>query len=54
MNVLKRTSSSYVQNMTENIILTSYSDKSYFVAGWGGYVVRIQMLSRDKLKHKVS
>ena len=32
VNVLKRTSSSYVQDMIENMVLTSYLDKSYFVA----------------------
>ena len=32
MNVLQSISSSYVQNMMENIILTSYSGKSYLVA----------------------
>ena len=31
--------------MTENKILTSYLDKSYFVAS-------IQMMSRDKLEHQ--
>ena len=46
MNVLKSTSSCYVQNMIENMILTSYLDKLYFVAS-------IQMRSRDKLKHQV-
>ena len=54
MNVLKNTSSSYVQNMIENLILMSYLDKSYLAASWGGYVTSIQMLSRDKLKHKAS
>ena len=54
MNVLKSNSWSYVQNMIENTILTSYSDKSYFVASRGGYVASIQMMSRDKLKHQVS
>ena len=53
MNVLKSTSSSYVQNMIVNIILTSYWDKSYFVASYGGYVASKQMMSRDKLKHQV-
>ena len=46
MNVSKSTSWSYVQNMTENIILTSYSDKSYFVASF-------HMVSRNKLKHQI-
>ena len=46
MNVLKSTSSSYVQNMTENIVLKSYLEKSYFVAS-------IQMMSLDKLEHQV-
>ena len=53
MNVLKSTSSSYVQNMIENVILMLYSDKSYFVASQGGYVASIQMMSRDELKHQV-
>ena len=53
MNVLKSTSCSYVQNMIENMVLTSYLDKSYFVASWGGYVASIQMMSRDKLKHQI-
>ena len=44
--MLKSTSSSYVQNMIENMILTSYLDKSYFDAS-------IQIMSRDKLKHQV-
>ena len=35
------------------MILTSYLDKSYFVASYGGYVASIQMMSRDKLKHQV-
>ena len=49
---------SHVQNMMENMILTSYLDKSYlvaswggYVASWGGYVASIQTMSRDKLKH---
>ena len=32
-NALKNISSSYVQNMIENMILTLYSDKLYFIAG---------------------
>ena len=40
--------------MIENMILTSYSDKSYFVASIGGYVTSIQMMSRDKLKYQIS
>ena len=32
MDALKITSSSYIQNMIENMILTSYLSKSYFVA----------------------
>ena len=32
VNVLQSISSSYVQNMIENMVLTSYLDKSYFVA----------------------
>ena len=50
---LKSISSSYVQNMIENMILTSYSDNSYFIAKQGGYVASIHMMSPDKLKHKV-
>ena len=38
VNVLKRTSSSYVQNMIHNMILTSCSNKSFIVASCGGYV----------------
>ena len=30
--IVKRTSLSYVQNMIEDMVLTSYLDKSYFVA----------------------
>ena len=33
--------------------LTSYLDKSYFVASRGGYVANIQAMLRDKLKHQV-
>ena len=32
VNVLKSASSSYVQNMIENVVLASYLDESYFVA----------------------
>ena len=39
--------------MIANMILTSYLDKSYFVASKGGYVASIEMMSRDKLKHQV-
>ena len=53
MNVLKSTSLSYVQNMIENMILTSYLDKSYFVASYGGFVASIQMISCNKFKHQV-
>ena len=52
MNVLKSISSSYVLNMIENMVLTSYLDKSYFVANYGEYVASIQVMSRDKLKHQ--
>ena len=52
MNVLKSSSSSYDQNMIENMILTSYADKSYILASLGGYVASMQMMSRDKLKHQ--
>ena len=31
MNVLKRTSSSYVQNIIENMILTSYLDRCFLL-----------------------
>ena len=54
LNVLKNTSFSYVQNMIENTIFTSYSDKSYLVARIGGDVANIQIISRDELKHHVS
>ena len=40
--------------MIENMIVTSYTDKSYLIARWGGYVASIQMMSHDKLKHQVS
>ena len=40
--------------MIDNMILTSYSDKSYLVASSGGNVASIQMMLRDQLKHKVS
>ena len=53
MNVLKRTSSNYVQNVIENMVLTSYLDEPYFVASLGGYVSSIQKMSRNKLKHQV-
>ena len=39
--------------MIENMVLTSYLDKSYFAASYGGYVAIIQMMSRNKLKHQV-
>ena len=43
--------------MIENMILTSYLDKSYFVASRGGclmgYVASIQTMLCDKLKHQV-
>ena len=48
MNVLKSISSRYVQNMIENMILTSYSDQSYLVTSSDGYVASIQMMSSDK------
>ena len=53
MNVLKIISSSYVQNMIENMILTSYTDKSYFVAREDEHVVNVKIMSHDKLKHQV-
>ena len=53
MNVLKSTSSRYVQNMIENMVLTAYLDKSHFVASYGGYVTSSQVMSHDKLKHQV-
>ena len=31
MNVLKSTSSSYVQNMIENMVLTSYLDRCFLL-----------------------
>ena len=54
VNMLKRTSLSYVQNMIENMILTSYSDKPYLVASWGRHVARTQIMSHGKLKHQIS
>ena len=48
-----RENPNYVQNMIENMILTSCSHKSYLVACLDGYVPSIQMMSRDKLKHQV-
>ena len=53
MNVLKTINWSYIQNMIENMILTSYSGNSYFVASLGEYVASIQMISQDKLKFQV-
>ena len=50
---MKSTSSNYVQNVIENMVLTSCLDKPYFVASLGGYVARIQMMSRNKLKQQV-
>ena len=35
--------------MKEKMVLTSYLDKSYFVARKGKYVASIQMMSRDTL-----
>ena len=52
MNMVKSTSSNCLQNMIENMILTSYSDKSYLVASLNGYVASIQMMSHDTLKHQ--
>ena len=52
MNVLKSTSSIYVQNMIENMVLMSFLDKLYFVARQGGYVANIQIMSSDKFKHQ--
>ena len=46
VNILKSTSSSFVRNVIENMVLTSFLDKSYFVAS-------IQVMSRDKSKHQV-
>ena len=37
--------------MIENMTLTSYSDKSYFVASSSGYVASFQIMSGNKLKH---
>ena len=51
--MLKSTSSSYIQNMIENMVLTPYLDKSYFAASQGEYVASIQMMSHNKLKHHV-
>ena len=39
-------------NMIENNTLTSYLDKSYLVASWGGYVASTQMMSSDKVKYQ--
>ena len=40
--------------MIESMILTSYSDESYFVPSGEEYVARIQIMLRNKLKHQVS
>ena len=45
VNIMKSISSSYVQNMIENMILTPYPDK-FFIAS-------IQMMLCDKLNHQV-
>ena len=39
--------------MIENMSLTPYLDKPYFVASKREYVASIQMMSGDKLKHQV-
>ena len=39
--------------MIENMILTSYSDMSYFVASSDEYDASIQMMSSEKLKLQV-
>ena len=39
--------------MIENMVLTSYLDKSYFVTSEDGYVTSIQVMSHDKSKHQV-
>ena len=44
----------YVKNVIENIILTSYADKSKLVASLDGYVASSRMVSCDKLKQQVS
>ena len=49
MNVLKSISSSYVQNMIENMVLKSYLDKSYFVASQIDYVAKLIMSQALKL-----
>ena len=53
MDALKSISFSDVQNMIEIMILTSYSDESYFVAMWDGYIASFQLMSGEKLKHQV-
>ena len=53
---MKCTSSSYVQNVIENMVLMSYLDKPYFVASWDemlhsndvAHQERGQFLLRDK------
>ena len=35
--------------MTDNMVLTSYSDRPYIVESLDGYVERIQIMSLDKL-----
>ena len=52
MNVLTSIKSSYVQNMIENMILTSYSDKSYLGASWGGCCKHANDVVWLVLKHK--
>ena len=52
VNVLTSIKSSYVQNMIENMILTSYSDKSYLGASWGGCCKHANDVVWLVLKHK--
>ena len=54
MNVLNSAYSVYTQILTDSMILTSYSEKSYLPANFGGYVESVQMMSHDTSKHQLS
>ena len=47
LNVLKSTSFSYVQNMIENMILMSYSDKKYLVTAGVHAVITTRALGES-------
>ena len=54
LNVLTNIKSSYVQNMLENMALTSYSDNSYLGASWGGCRKHANDVVWQVFKHKIS